>query len=277
MAVEPISGKQQADAADALADCRAGAAQAAEQAAADAARKAADAVRQAGQALAKIPDEITDAMQEAIKTLLKVINGWEDPSAPEFDPDAVIKKLEALLSPVVNSLCAIVDSVGLPEIPGLKQISDLLAALLRMRPPERPEGWQGEWPRPGKRPEIPQEMKRLLQELYAAVLSLSVTLPMVCVNILFNTVDLILKTSIPVVGLSFYSIIGMVPFVREIPQLVALAPKITKLVTNLPGELGNIAEGKIKQMVKAAQDLSVPEAPEEVPVPKDLPACPQRG
>ena len=75
------------------------------------------------------------------------------------------------------------------------------------------------------------------------------TLPMVCINILFNTVDLILSTGIPVVGLNFYTIIGMVPFVKQIPDLVALAPKIVDLVTNMAGKLGGAVEGKLKQMV----------------------------
>lgn len=207
---------------------------------------------------------------------MKVINGWEDPSAPEFDPNKLVSKLEKLLDPVVNKLLGIIDSIGLPKIPGLAEISDLLAALKAAKPMQKPEGWKGEWPKPGKKPEIPQEFKRLLEELLAAIQALMITLPMVCVNILFNTVDLILGTQIPVVGLSFYSIIGMVPYIREIPQLVQLAPKIVELVTNAGGTIKGAVEGKIKQMVKQAQDLSIPEPPENVPEPKNLPACPQR-
>ena len=276
MAVEEISEKQAADASAALADCQAGMAQAAEQAAADAARKAADSINKLNQKLAKLPEDIIEKLQEAIKTLMKVINGWEDPSAPEFDPNKLIDKLQALLDPVVNTLLGIIDSIGLPKIPGLAEISDLLAALKAMKPMEKPEGWEGPWPKPGKKPEIPQELKRVLEELLIALQSLAITLPMVGVNILFNSVDLILGAEIPVVGMSLYTIIGMVPYIREIPQLVSLAPKIVELVTNMGGLVKGAAEGKIKQMIKQAQDMSIPEPPEDVPEPKVLPACPKR-
>lgn len=222
-----------------------------------------------------MPEDVTKKAQEAMQTLMKIINGWEDPSLPEFDPDALIDKLLGMLDPVVGNLTGIIGSVGLPPIPGLAQISDLLGALKEMKPMKKPEGWEGEWPKPGKKPEIPLELKRTLEDLYVAIQSVMTTLPMVCVNILFNAVDMILGAQIPIVGLSFYSIIGMVPYIREIPQLVTLSPKISKLVQNAGGTVKTAAEGKVKQMIKQAQDLSIPEIPESVPEPKALPPCPQ--
>lgn len=247
--VEAITPEQQKQAEENLALSEESAAQRTEQAAADAEKKAADAVNQANQKLARLPEEVIDSLSEAIGTLMKIINGWEDPSSSSTDPDSIISKLEALLDPVVGTLSGIISDIGLPEIPGLKQIGDLLAALKSTKPMDKPDGWTGPWPKDEKRPEIPQEMKRILQELLVAVQSLAITLPMVCINILFNTVDLILKTGIPVVGLNFYTIIGMVPYIKQIPDLVGLAPKIVDLVTNMSGKLGGAVEGKLKQMV----------------------------
>lgn len=100
---------------------------------------------------------------------------------------------------------------------------------------------------------------------------------MVCINILFNTVDLILSTGIPVVGLNFYKIIGMVPFVKEIPSLVQLAPKISDMVINVPGKLSTAVIGKLKQQLKLITDLAIPDAPDNIETPKSLPTCPNHA
>ena len=99
---------------------------------------------------------------------------------------------------------------------------------------------------------------------------------MVCVNILFNTVDLILKTGIPVVGMNFYDIITAVPFVREIPALVSLAPKITDMIANVPGKIGIAVQGKVKQQLKAMSDLQIPDPPKDIEVQPPTP-CSSHG
>lgn len=223
-------------------------------------------MNEANQKLAKLPEEVIKNLQEAIAKLLSIINGWEDTSSPSFDPNAVIAAIEALLNPVVDTLVGIINSVGLPSIPGLDKIAELLAALSSMNPMPKPEGYEGPWPKPGKMPDFPPELMQLLTDLLAAIQSLCMTLPMVCVNILFNTVDLILSTGIPVVGLNFYTIIGMVPFVKEIPSLVKLAPKMTEMISNVPGKIGTAVQGKIKQQLKAITDLQIPDPPKDVKI-----------
>lgn len=240
------------------------------------AQKAIAAINEANQKLAKIPEDVIKNLQDSIAKLLSIINGWEDTSAPDFDPDKIISQIEALLNPVVDTLVGIIGSVGLPSIPGLDKIAELLTALSAMKPMPKPEGYEGPWPKPGKLPDFPPELMQLLTDLLAAIQSLCMTLPMVCINILFNAVDLILSTGIPVVGLNFYTIIGMVPFIKEIPQLVSLAPKITDMITNVPGKIGTAVQGKVKQQLKAIADLQVPDPPKDIEV-LTPPACPVHG
>lgn len=267
MAIETITPEQAQQSADAEKTCQESLAQKTEQEAAEAAKKIKEAEDKVTQKLAAIPENTIDNLNKAMQKLMKIINGWEDTSDPDFDPDKVIGDIEKLLNPVVNPLSGVVTSCGLPKIPGLSDITTLLTKLSSMKS-SGPK-------KPGKNPEIPPQLLQTLQDLLAAITSLCTTLPMVCVNILFNTVDLILSTGIPVVGLNFYSIIGMVPFVKEIPQLVKLAPKISELVTNVPGKLNTAVIGKLKQQLKMITDLAIPDAPDDVSVPKTLPACPK--
>lgn len=221
-------------------------------------QKANAAINEARQKLAKIPEDVINNLQKTIQKLTKIINGNEDTSSESFDSDKVISEIHALLDPVVESLTEIIDSVGLPSIPGLSEISDLLNALSQMKPSEHQQ--------PGKLPDLPADLMQTLSDLLAAVQSLCTTLPMTCVNILFNAVDLILGAQIPVVDLSLYDIIGMVPYIKEIRQLVELAPKITEVVTNVPGKISTAVQGKLKQQLKAINDLQIPSIPESIDV-----------
>ena len=241
-----------------------------------AAQKATAAINEANQKLAKIPEDVMKNLQEAIAKLLKLVNGWENTSELSFDPDKVIADIQKLLDPVVNTLLGIINSVGLPSIPGLDKIAELLTALSSMKPMPKPEGYEGPWPKPGNLPDFPPELMQLLADLLSAIQSLCMTLPMVCVNILFNTVDLILKTGIPVVGMNFYDIITAVPFVREIPALVSLAPKITDMIANVPGKIGIAVQGKVKQQLKAMSDLQIPDPPKDIEVQPPTP-CSSHG
>ena len=225
-------------------------------------------INKAKQKLAKIPEQTIANIQKAIQKLTTAINGWEDTSSPSVDPDAIIDSVTALLDPVVQTLTSIISSIGLPSIPGLTEISELLSSLSSMKPSEHQEA--------GKLPELPQDLLQTLTDLLAALQSLCATLPMVCVNILFNTVDLILSTGIPVVGMNFYDIIGMVPYVQEIPELVSVAPKIVDVVSNVPGKIGTAVTAKLKQQLKAINDLQVPKPPANIDVSKQYNASVQK-
>lgn len=47
--------------------------------------------------------------------LMKLISDYKNTESPDFNPDEVIAKLEAMLKPVLNAL----SSLPVPEIPGL--------------------------------------------------------------------------------------------------------------------------------------------------------------
>ena len=150
MAVETISPEQAKQAVEAEKLCQESLAQKATQESIEAAKKAKEEVDKATQKLAAIPEDAIEDLSKAMQKLMKIINGWEDTSAPEFDPDKIIADIQKLLDPVVNKLCSIIDSVGLPNIPGLTDIAELLAKLSSMKStgPKKP----------GKNPEIPPQL-----------------------------------------------------------------------------------------------------------------------
>lgn len=53
------------------------------------------------QKLAAIPEDIIDGLVKTIEKLMKIINGYENPSMPDFDPSVTITELENLLNPVI--------------------------------------------------------------------------------------------------------------------------------------------------------------------------------
>ena len=65
-----------------------------------------------------MPEQAIGQLNEAIALLLSIINGYKNTNLPEFDPNAVIAKLQALINPVISALA----SLPIPEIPGLSTI-----------------------------------------------------------------------------------------------------------------------------------------------------------
>lgn len=272
--IEPISPTQAAEAEKNLEICKEGLAQQAEQAAEDAGKKATNAINKANQQLAKVPEELIESLQEIIKKLMNVICSWESPADPNFDPDKVIADLKKMLDPAVEMVVKLVSDVGMPEIPGLKDISELLAKLSSMKKPNPPtESMKLKL----KKPDIPSEWKQTLLDLRAAVTALAITLPLIFINFLVNAVNEILGVKIPVVGLSLWSLLSAVPYVKQIPDLITLVPKTIELIPNFPTKIKSATEGKIREQVQAIQDLSIPPKPEATKPAIELPACPQRG
>lgn len=266
MAIETPTAAQRDAAQQNLDICKQSLAQQAEQLAVDAVKKAKEQVDIAQQQLARMPEEIISGLQDAIAELLKIINGWENPSEPEFDADAIIGQIQALLDPVVNTLLGLLKTVGIPSIQGLDKIVDLLAALGKMKPSENPK--------PGKIPDIPPDLMSTLTDLLAAIQSLCMTLPAVLVNVIFKMIDKIVNVKIPVANVTLLGLAGSP--VSLIGDFVGLAPKITDLVINMPGKIKIATERKIRDQIKAIQDLSIPDAPDDIQTPNDLPPCPQR-
>ena len=95
------------------------------QAAAEQMKKAKEAVDKVQQQLAEFPENAIKDLNDAIKLLISIISGNMPANDKSFDPKAVIAQLEAMLKPVLSAL----SSLPVPEIPGLAQIADILAAL----------------------------------------------------------------------------------------------------------------------------------------------------
>jgi hypothetical protein len=71
---------------------------------------------------------LLDTLEKAKDKLCQIINGYQNPELPEFDPMSILAEIEAMLKPVVNGLMAL----PVPSIPGLSDISDLLSKLMSM-------------------------------------------------------------------------------------------------------------------------------------------------
>lgn len=126
------------------------------------------------QKLAAIPEDIIDGLVKTIEKLMKIINGYENPAMPDFDPSVTITEIENLLNPVISALT----SLPVPSIPGLSDISGLLSALSAMKPTEKPKN-------DFKRPEIPEAMLETLKSLLIAIQSLCIALPLTLINVIF--------------------------------------------------------------------------------------------
>lgn len=110
-----------------------------------------------------------------MQTLTKTISGVDDASAPDFDADAVIAELQALLNPVVS----FITSLPVPPVPGLGDIGKLLSTLSSAKG----EAGEGGIKMPNIEPS--PALIKTLKDLLAALQSLCVALPMVLINLLF--------------------------------------------------------------------------------------------
>lgn len=65
--------------------------------------------------MSEFPEKAIGDLNKAIDYLMKIVSGAVSATSDEFDPDAVIANLEAMLKPVLSALY----SLPVPEIPGL--------------------------------------------------------------------------------------------------------------------------------------------------------------
>lgn len=56
-----------------------------------------------------------------------------------------------------------------------------------------------------------------------------------------------------------------------------LAPRISDMVINVPGKINTAVIGKLKQQLKLITDLSIPDAPDNIETPEQLPTCPNHS
>lgn len=125
MAVEQTTAAQQAASAMALSKCKESKQQNLAQDSAEAMKKAKEEIDQATQKLASIPKDIMKNIQDAMSQLMSIINGYEDPYNPNYDPYPSVTYTEKLLDSIVSQL----KSLPVPDVPGLSQIVNLLAVL----------------------------------------------------------------------------------------------------------------------------------------------------
>ena len=266
MAIETISPDQTA-AASAVEDiCQAGKSQINSQAAVEAAKKAKEAIDEATQKIANLPFDLIGQLQDAIETLMKIINGYESPSMPEFNADAIIAKIEAMLNPVVSAL----SSLPVPSIPGLADISSLLAALSAL---SSSSGKNPKPPNPKEMlPEIPDEIISILKDLLVSIQSLCMTLPLVLINVIFQMLNVIIDLFNQIAG-----VIGVPsrPYpLSLVPNCISMVPDIIDFVINAPIKISLTTTNIIRKKIKEMLDMQVPEFPDNVEAPESLPSCP---
>ena len=92
---------------------------------AETAKKVQEQVDMASQKLAQMPMDIMKSIQEASESLMNAINGYQNPFDSSFDPYPSVTYTEKLLDQLVSQL----QSLPLPEIPGLSDITKLLQLL----------------------------------------------------------------------------------------------------------------------------------------------------
>lgn len=235
------------------------AAQKAEQAAEDALKKAKEALDNANQKLGQLPVTIIDDVNKAIEQLLKIINGYQNPESPDFDPATIIAKITALLDPVVKPL----EALPVPKIPGLGDIAALLAKLTSALPPASSMS-QGEInAKIPKRPAMPTKILDLIGDLISALQSLAATLPMVLINMIFDCLNIIIGLFGQISGV--IGVPSIPPPLSLVPQAISLLPDINKLVINLPGQMAIATKGVIQKKLQEAAALQLPDLPTSIP------------
>lgn len=265
MAIEQISSEQAKKTVEIKAECAQSVAQQMEQKATEQLKKAKEELDKLSQSLAKIPEKAIKNLNEAIQKLMKIINGYEPPDDPEFDPAKIIAKLESLLKPVVSAL----SSLPVPKIPGLSDISKLLDALTSMI-----SSTSDDTKSSTKKPkaEYPPNLKATLLDLLSAIQSLCTTLPLVLINLIFQMLDIIVGLFNDIAG-----VIGVpsIPYpLNLIPNCISMMPDIMKFALQVPGKLMNTVDGTLKQAYGKITSMQFPEVPDDVQKPELLSPCP---
>lgn len=266
MAIEQISSEQAKKTIEIKAECAQSVAQKMEQKATEQIKKAKEELDKLSQSLAKIPEKAIKNLNEAIYKLMKIINGYEQPDDPEFDPAKIIAKIKSLLKPVVSAL----SSLPVPKIPGLSNISKLLDALTYMISSTSDNDTKSSIKKP--KAEYPPNLKATLLDLLSAIQSLCTTLPLVLINLIFQMLDVIVGLFNDIAG-----VIGVpsIPYpLNLIPNCISMMPDIMNFALQVPGKLMNTIDGTLKQAYGKITSMQFPETPDDVQKPELLSPCP---
>lgn len=272
MAVEQITKEQAAKTTEIQQECEQSKVQQAQQAAVEQAKKAKEELDKLSQSLAKIPEKAIKSLNDAIQQLMKIINGYESPNDPEFDPAKILASIESLLNPVISSL----SSLPVPSIPGLSQISGLLAALKSMLSTLSSDSGSGDGSSMKKpKAEFPPELKATILDLLSAIQSLCTTLPLVLINVIFQMLNIIIKLFSDIAG-----VIGVpsIPFpLSLVPNCISMMPDIMSFALQVPGQLMNVTSGILKQAYGKISSMQFPKPPDDIAKPDELRPCPCRS
>ena len=281
--VEEITQTQKAAAEEAKAICQAGAAQMAQQVVDDIAKKtdqaAKDALKQLNEAnrkIAQIPEDAMLKLKDVENKLWKIIAGLEDPKSPTWDGKAIVVQIQALLDPVIAGL----SSLPVPEIPGLSDISELLAKLMElmaMTPESCGISKEEMMALVPQKPDLPTHLLETLKSLVEAIQTLCMTLPIVMVNLAFDMLSAIYDMFDQIAGyLGFPPAVFPFSLIKQVPKV---GSDIKDLIVNAPGKVNNVVKGVIQeklQLISALKHPALPTDPPTMSVPENLPACPQR-
>lgn len=268
MAVEQITPEQKEIATEALKECMESVEQDTQELAQEVEKKIKEKADQISQQLAAIPTEIIKQIQDAIDFLMKIINGYNFPGSTKFDADKIIDQIELALQPVVDAL----ESLPVPEIPGLKQVKDLLELLrqIKLTNDEKKEIDR----RFDILPTVPPELISIVNALIQAIQTIATMLPLILINLIFQMISAIIDCFKLI-----YDKIGVpsIPFpLTIIPDCLDLMPKIFMLIPNFTSKIKDVVEAKIRQTVAKITILQFPELPRSISLQDLHPSCPQR-
>lgn len=222
----------------------------------------------ANKELAKIPQKIEEALDDAIEAMEKAL-GWqpkvkkvtiikkngEKKEVPDFDPDEVLKDIKKIIDPVLDALSpvesvvgkipvvgdiiSVLTKLGTQEFPGESEISMKDIRELVPTPPDFP-------------PSIMQKAKLLLQ----LVQQFLMMLPIILIDVIFQMLCAIYDMFDQIVG-----ILGVPPPIfpfNLVKQMPTLMPKVKTLMQQLPTQVDTLVVEKLKQKYQVAMALQIP-------------------
>lgn len=265
MAIEAINPSQQATAIETENICQQSLQQKLSQEAAESAKKAKEELDKAMQKIAELPYDMIGQLYDVIEKLMKILNGYENPSNPEFNASKIIAKLESMLNPVISAL----QKLPVPSIPGLSDIVKLLAKLSALASSND----DSSPPDPKKLlPQIPPEVINILEDLLLSIQSLCATLPLVLINVIFQMLNVIIGMFTDIAG-----IIGVpsIPYpLSLVPDCISMVPDILDFMMNAPIKISLTTRNIIRKKIKQMMDMQIPKFPDNVEIPESLPCCP---
>lgn len=218
--------------------------------------------------LAKIPQKIEEALDDAISAMQKAL-GYDpvipkmtivkpDGSSievPDFDPDKILKDIKKIIDPVLGALSPVESVVG--KIPVVGDIISLLTKLGTQEFPGESEISMKEIRElvptpPDFPPSIMQKAKRLLQ----LVQQFLMMLPIILIDVIFQMLCAIYDMFDQIVG-----ILGVPPPIfplNLVKQMPTLMPKVKTLMQQLPTQVDTLVVEKLKQKYQVAMALQIP-------------------